>query len=156
MSRVFLERNGLKVEADLSLEELKELMGLANGAASSARRNGHQRMPPPTLPEAERSPEVRFERFLSHLKNRGRTFFDVLKAHPLGIEAGDLAQRLGFNKVTQIGGLIAGGALAFKAQSNGFTLSPDLYYTKITVPKGVRTLTYYPGEVLLELESPHE
>lgn len=153
MPRVVLDREGLKMEADLSLADIKELMGVRSP-------NGHQPYPPkdeqrvsPAAPEAtpaqNSTNEERFKTFYQGISERGRSFFDMLKDHPGGIEANAFAEQLGFTKPTQIGGLVGGG-LSKIADREGLLLS-KLYRKEITNPDGVRTVTFYPGKLLLQV-----
>jgi hypothetical protein len=158
MPKVVLERNGLKIDTDLSVADIRELMGLpAVAVDTSAPKNGqHPDANPNANGAMSADPSVRFKQFLTQVKDRARTFFYELSTHPQGIEANDLAKRLGFTQPNQIGGLIAGGDLQLRAKESGFRLRPDLYYKKITRPNGNRTLTYYPGKELLKMENPHD
>lgn len=150
MPHVILERDGVKMEAELSLAEIKDLMGLksTNGHHPSAPRTD-ERIAAPLLadaPTANLSAEDKLEKFLLLTSDRGRKFVRVLKEHPDGIEAKVFAEKLGFTNPTQIGGLVGGG-LAKTAEKSGLDLA-KLYRKEITTPDGVRTVMFYPGKLL--------
>ena len=146
MPHVILEREGLKMEADLSLADIKELMGLRSSSLNGhipipAALNNEQRQP---IPAALLSPQEQLDQFMRGLSERGRQFVQLLKEHPKGIEVNQLVSRLGFTTASQIGGL-TGGGLAKVAKRTGVRL-PSIYRTQITTPNGVRTVTFYPGK----------
>ena len=146
MPHVILEREGLKIQADLSLADIKELMGVqpSNGHHTASPKNEQQPepVPAPTL-IAPASAEDSLNLFLRGISNRGRQFLDLLKENPAGIEAHDLSLRLGFPNPSAIGGL-TGGGLAKAAKKTGVNLH-RIYRKEITTPGGVRTVMFYPG-----------
>ncbi len=150
MPHVVLERDGLRIETELALSDIKELMGLR---ASQKPPVGALKSGPQVIPALRASatiaaaPHTGFDQFFAEISDRGRNFIRLLSEHPQGIEAKEVARYLGFTKTTQIGGL-AGGGLSKVANRNGFGLG-SLYRKKITTPNGVRTLTFYPTQDLI-------
>lgn len=160
MPHIVLERNGVKIEGDLSLADIKELMGMAsaNGNHSSApvpipaprKRRGRRPKVTNTVTNSEGGD---FEGFIADIADRGRLLINVLKDHPEGINAYELAKRLHFDNPVQIGGVIGGTSMSKFAAKHGIVLS-DVYSRKTTFPDGVRTVTYYPGSLVLKMEKP--
>lgn len=151
MPQVVLERDGLRVQADLSLSDLKELMGIkspnGNHAVQSPKGEQQTHAQTPSIPI-----ESGYQSFLDAVSERGRRFIHLLKENPSGIEVGALALQLGFHKSAQIGGL-TGGGLSPMARKHSIDLS-KVYRTEITKVDGKRTLTFYPGELLRTDEKP--
>jgi hypothetical protein len=141
---VVLEREGLKMQASLTLSEIKELMGLAAS-------NGHK----PEMPTPEIHPSMTqskaevgggYARFIRDISDRGRLFIQTLAENPGGMEASELARRIGYTNARQVGGL-TGGGLAKVAKRTGVKLE-DVYRTEITAPNGIRMLTFYAGKLI--------
>ncbi|MGD0520398.1 MAG: hypothetical protein ABSA48_04005 [Terracidiphilus sp.] len=149
MAKVIVERNDLRIEADLTFDQIKDLMGV-NG------HGGTPKVTPAPTNKAPVSPSARadFNGFVATISDRGRKFISTLKRNEQGIEANDLARALEFNEPKQIGGL-TGGGLAKVAHKQGIDLN-DVYRTEITTPNGKRTLTYYPGRLILNILHPEE
>lgn len=77
-------------------------------------------------------------------------FVDTIKHHSReGVEAFELAQKLGYESPRQIGGL-TGGGLAKAANRFRIPLK-DVYRTEITFPEGKRRVTFYPGKLVVSL-----
>jgi hypothetical protein len=145
MPHVVLERDGLRIEADLSLNDIKDLMGVKSTS------NGHSAQVPASNSSAAQhwvpSSATGYAQFMEDISDRGRKFIELLKANPTGIEANSFAAMLGFTSPSQIGGL-SGGGLAKVAKNTKVDLR-KIYRTEITTPNGNRTVTFYPGELLL-------
>lgn len=146
MPRIFWERNGQKMEAEVSLAEFKDLIGDAPSA--SANQAPPQRASQ-AAPVVKMTIEGSIRDFLQACTDRARELFRMLRNHPEGIEAHSLAAHLGFSNPSQIGGLVGGG-VSKRADKMGVRLG-DLYYKRITHPQGVRTVTFYPGKRLLQV-----
>lgn len=148
MAKVTIRRGDAEFEvSDLTLEEVKELIGV-NG------RTTHQpssiaAVGPIAAPVRQPAKQPDFRGFLDAISDRGRVFVSELKHHPSGIDAYELAKRIGYADPRQIGGL-TGGGLAKIATRYGIKLA-DVYRTEITFPEGKRTVTFYPGKLIVAL-----
>lgn len=89
-----------------------------------------------------------FNGFYSHLPERGKLFIKILKEHPDGIEAGEMASLLGFENANQIGGL-TGGGLSKIAKRFSIKVK-HVYTTDVKFPDGKRRRMFYPGRLLKE------
>jgi len=145
MPTVTVYRDGVRIEANLSLDDLKDLMGLKGSTTNQTPLSERHR--PTPAPISTPSEQVGYKPFLHEISDRGRDFIQVLRENPDGIEIKALASRLGFNSPTQIGGL-TGGGLAKVAKRKKVDLR-KVYRKVITNANGVRTLTFYPGELVL-------
>jgi hypothetical protein len=153
MPKLTLRRNDAEYTIeDLTFEEVKELIGV----------NGHGQHAPsapvlavsikrttPAIPAVVVNPSQDFHGFLSNLSERGQIFITELRKHPEGIEANTFAGKLGYKDARQIGGL-TGGGLAKIAKRFGVRLK-DVYKAAITFPSGQRTVTFFPGKLLMAL-----
>ena len=160
MAKMVLKlEDGQTVEISLTLEEVREL----------AARNGHApasipaAVPTPAPAPPEKEIEMRVatlepdvEGFMAALSDRARSFIEILKKHPHGIEAFALAPLLGLNDPRQIGGF-TGGGLAKIAKKFRIKMK-DIYKSEVTFPNRKRTRMFYPGKVikrqLLQMEKP--
>lgn len=137
MSKVTIKRDGgVTIEADLTFEQIKELTGV-NGYAPAKSATV-------TLIEAKQGPNV--ATFFDSLSEKGKTFVDLLRSAPEGIEAYALANLLAFNSPRQVGGL-TGGSVAKLAKKYGISIK-DVYQSKVSFPEGKRTRIFYPGRLL--------
>lgn len=143
MARVVINRDGLSVEANLSVEELRQLLGLS---AHQVPESHTISVPPPTQLELVRPKD--FAAFYSRLGDRGKKFLDTLMIHPDGIEADALAATIGFRQANQIGGLIGRGISVY-AEKYQLAME-DIYRTDVSFPGGKRIRMFYPGKLLLE------
>jgi len=142
MPNVVLKREGgLTIEADLTFEQIKELVGVNGHAAAIPIRAVPEPHPQKSLPGI---PD--FEGFYSALPPRGKKFIDYMREHPKGIEASVLAPLLGFVNANQIGGL-TGGGLAKMAARYSVSMG-DVYATDVKFPGGKRKRMFYPGKFL--------
>jgi len=145
MAKVTIRRGDMEFAVeDLTVEQIKELVGI-NGYGSHTAP-----VSTPTSPQIMPRPvtkEPNFYAFVGALSQRGQTFIDMLKHHPEGIEANELAGKLGYQDAKQIGGL-TGGGLAKIAKRFNVKLS-DVYRSKITFPGEKRTVTFFPGKYIL-------
>src|SRR5579872_854038 len=138
MTRVIIKRQDMTVEAEVSFDQLKELLGV----------NGHKVDAPlqPQLFEVKQ-PRKRqrlgtkrtikhgdFDAYLKSISDRARNFLDAMRAFPEGVTAGDLAPLLGFKTANQIGGLTGPGVVKI-AEEFGFK-AEDLYTSVVTFPAG--------------------
>lgn len=142
MAKVTIHRpTGDFTVEDITFEELKELVGV----------NGHNPHSAPQSPVKTTLPlRTDYKTFLAHLSDRGRLFVDILKHHPMGIEANDLAAKLDFKDARQIGGL-TGGGIAKIAKRHGIKVR-EIYKMEITSPNGKRTVTFTPGKLVFGSE----
>ena len=141
MARVVLKReNGLTIEADLTFEQIKELVGV-NGYHAVASRQQVESHSQQSLPGIED-----FDAFYNDLPERGKLFIKVLREHPKGIDAATLAPLLDFESGNQIGGL-TGGGLSKTAKRHSIKVR-DIYTTDVKFPDGKRRRMFYPGKLL--------
>lgn len=150
MPHAIIERNGVRVEGDFSVRDLMEILGIHNVALSRAAAAMESVNTPrlfETTAYTSAGPGPRYQAFLGNISDRGRSFVNILRQHPSGIEANALAAELGFQKTSQIGGL-TGGGLSPLAKKHGIEIS-KVYRTEITKVDGQRRLTFYPGDLLL-------
>src|ERR1700722_8463721 len=148
MASVVLERDGMKVNAELKVEELMKLMGLDN----SVLRPAAPAAQPKHLSYTQQAESVNgtggYEQFLRDLSDRGRTFVRILDEHRDGIDAMDLATKLGYNDAKQVGGLTGCGLATMREKAE--VEQQDVYRTEVTNPNGVRILKFYPGKLILK------
>ncbi len=143
MAKVKIRRGDAEFEiTDITFEQLKELVGM---------NNGHQHMSAvPVLIEEPLRPRPvgpDFEGFTNALSERGRAFLAILRQHQKGIEAHELATALGFADARQIGGLTGGGVA--KIAKRFHVNLQHVYSVKVAFPDNKRTVTFYPGKLLL-------
>ncbi|SRR5712692_2788196 len=139
MKATFRLPNGSMVEADLTFEQLKELVGI-NGTSVKARveitpLRGASLDPSTFVPD--------YDNFKKALTAKAKQFLSILRQNPNGTSADHLAERLGFNTPVQIGGM-AGGGLAKTAQKFGVELE-NVYMREIKFENGERRVIYKPG-----------
>lgn len=147
MAKVTIHRpTGNFTVEDLTFEQVKELVGVNGYGSHSAHES------PVSIASSPRSD---YQGFLEHLSDRGKLFVNILKHHPMGIEANELAGKLSFNDARQIGGL-TGGGVAKAAKKCSINLR-HVYRTEIIRSlDGKRKVTFYPGKLVLggEQEKP--
>jgi len=160
MPKVVVERNDLRIEADLSFEQIKELIGVngyrrlaVNVGAPAASVAPATSTPPRSAPTPIQRLQA-FQAFHRILSERGQKFIHILRLNENGIEANQLAQKLGFTEAKQIGGL-TGGGVAKAARKTNVPLQ-DVYRTDITTIEGKRTVMFYPGSLILETSRKEE
>lgn len=152
MPQVIVERDGVRVEGDLSFEFIRELMGLStpNGHVSTASQpvNGHSKAGTSAVPSSipTLSAQESLNLFMREISDNGRTFISLLKESPMGIEANALAQKMGYTTPSQIGGLVGGG-LAKIGKRLGVKMD-KVYIKKIMNMEGKRTVMFYPGKMI--------
>lgn len=137
---VITTKNGETVEISdiqLGVKEIKELAGLnGNGSHTSvSRRVRSISSSTPELPN--------YKAFRESLSERGRKFIDVLRMHPSGILADELAEKLGLHNGVQIGG-VTGGGLAKLAPRFHVDLG-SIYTVEKKFENGMRRTIYRPG-----------
>jgi len=137
--------DGIVIEADLTLAEIKQLMGV----------NGHNVISPPEIsPESAKNQKSQKQcdhhELYRHISDRARRFLRILFEHTNGIEVNALYPFLGFKSASQIGGL-TGPGLTTIAKKFGFTKSSDIYISQVTFPNGARTRMFYLGKKLRSL-----
>ena len=147
MARVVIKREGgLTIEADLTFDQVKELMEV-NGHGSPRKEIAPKE---PPRKEAHQQSGFHgtgdFEVFLLSLNDNGKAFIRVLTQYPVGIEVHQLATEMGLNDATQVGG-VTGGGLAKHAKEHSINMS-DVYRSEITFPNGERRRMFYPGKLL--------
>ncbi len=157
MPQVRLEREGLRLEAELSLNDIRELFGVkvvSNGnhapipaAVPAFRPVKEIRSAAATETITIPSPETAYANFMNAISDNGRKFLHILRQNPAGVEASQMMEHLGFTNVNQIGGL-TGGGLVRLGRKFGVD-APDIYRSEITTSNGKRKVTYYPGEAVL-------
>lgn len=156
MAKVTVRRGDAVFEiTDLSFDQVKELIGVNghNPVATKLSIPANEDLPQP-IQIAARRPD--FTAFLNAISDRGRDFIRLLRDHPQGIEANELAGKLGYQDARQIGGL-TGGGLAKGAKKHSVRLK-DVYRAVISFPNGKRTVTFFPQKLIkglsLEQEKP--
>jgi hypothetical protein len=160
MPKVTIRREGITVEAELTFDQVKELVGV----------NGHRPIADPAQSQLfeVKSTESRsrrkkvstkraikpgdFKDFYRGLSERARQFLNIVHDNPGGISAEKLAPTLGFNTANQIGGLTGPGVVKI-AHGYGFK-ADDLYTSVVTFVGTKRERMFYPGKLLLEMEKP--
>jgi len=155
MSKITIRRADMTIEAELSFDQLKELLGM-NGHKPS----GEQ----PQLFEVVNEPRRKrrtatkphiqhgdMSAYLRGLSTRAKNFLNTVREHPQGIDAEELAPALGFATANQIGGLTGPGVVKI-AKQYGFNAG-DLYTSAVTFPNGKRKRMFYPGKLLLRNEA---
>ena len=147
MPKVTIKREGLTIEAEVTFNELKELVGVNTA-------NGHKPSPlaaplpsrPEPIPISGDVPSL--DKFMASLSEKARLFISVMREHPKGIEASELAPLIGFSTANQIGGL-TGPGISTMAKKLGIKPS-DIYKSEIIFPGGVRKRMFYPGRLLVQ------
>lgn len=146
MANVTIRRDGAEYEvSDLTFEQVKELVG-ANGY-------GHHAPQVRVPADSQLKTDLKdiYAEFVNELSDRGRDFIRIVRQHFAGgIEANDLAAKLGFQDARQIGGL-TGGGVAKIAKRHGVKMK-DIYRAETTFPGGKRTVTFYPGKLVLAMD----
>jgi hypothetical protein len=146
MAKVTIRRDGAEFEInDLTFEQVKELVGV----------NGYGRHAPQVRVSADSQLKADlkdiYAEFVNDLSERGRDFLRIVRQHFAGgIEANTLAGKLGFQDARQIGGL-TGGGISKIAKRHGIKVK-DIYRAETTFPTGKRTVTFYPGKLLLAMD----
>jgi hypothetical protein len=122
--------------SDLSFDQVKELVGV-NGHAT---KDVIQRFP--------REPD--YEGFKKSLSENAQKFLKILRENPSGINAEHLADKLGFNSGTQIGGMTGGG---ISKNANKYKLElTDIYTIEVDQQNGQRVTVYKPGKEIARLQ----
>ena len=152
MPKVVIKRDGFEIEADLTLEEIKNLAGLGSSGrkaeppaepprAASAVTPIRGKLTPKTTPD--------FSSFLKDISDRAQKFLRIMRENPEGIDARDLAPLLDFKNPAQIGGL-TGPGLSKVARRHGIKIA-DVYRSEIIFPGGMRKRMFYPGKLTLAM-----
>lgn len=152
MPKVVIKREGLEIEADLTLDEIKNLAGLSSeqkAAAPEAQRasnvvtpiRGRQGAAPKAAPD--------FASFWIDISPRAQKFMKIVRQYPNGIDARELAPKLDFSNPAQIGGL-TGPGLSKVARRHGIKIA-DIYRSEIIFPGGERKRMFYPGKLTLAM-----
>jgi hypothetical protein len=151
MPKVTIKREGgLTLEADLSFDQIKELVSTTNGhkpevTPVQAPHHGTRRA-------VKRSPkgEPNFHAFIKGLSERALNFMKILHDHPEGIDAIALTPMLGFENPAQLGGL-TGPGLSKLAEKHGIK-TEDLYRSEVIFPGGVRKRMFHAGPLVAGME----
>lgn len=105
---VITQKNGTRIEVsdiDLTIAQLRELAGL----------NGHTPEQPGLFVDSTGirvSPSIGgpdYDGFKEAMTDKAKMFFEFLSANPNGISNEALAEQLGFENPTAIGGMLGGG-----------------------------------------------
>ena len=147
MAKVTLRRGEDEfVISDLTFEQVKELVGV-NGYSSHAPKQPTSApvMAPPQLLPLRND----YAGFSKNISDRGRLFLNTLQHHPNGIDSNTLAGKLGFHDARQIGGL-TGAGITRVAKKHGVK-AKDIYRAEVTFAGNKRTVTFYPGKLILEM-----
>jgi hypothetical protein len=144
MAKVTVRRGDTEFAVeDVTFEQIKELIGV-NGYGS------HTPAATPGVPQMMLravTKEPNFYAFVGALSERGKTFISILKNHPEGIEANELAGKLGYQDARQIGGLTGGGLAKIAKRFNVKLV--DVYRARVTFPGEKRTVTFFPGKYIV-------
>jgi hypothetical protein len=142
-TNVKISMEGKTIEVSgLSLSEIKELIGMNGHAPVSTRapRVSTNKNAAPRVINGE--PD--YVNFRNALSEKGKQFLDILKQHPHGLDADDMAEKLGFKTSNQIGGTAGGGMSRIAPR---FNVEMDNLYTRETTFKnGDRHTLYKPGK----------
>jgi hypothetical protein len=154
MSKITIRRADMTIEAELSFDQLKELLGV-NGHRPSAEQPQLFEVvkEPRRKRRAATKPHIQQGDMTAYLRNvsaRAKKFLNTVRDHPQGIEVEELVSVLGFNTANQIGGLTGPGVVKI-AKEYGFE-AEDLYTSVITFTDGKRKRMFYPGKLLLRDE----
>jgi hypothetical protein len=154
MPKVVIKRDGLEIEAELTLDEIKSLAGLStNGhkpvAAPVAATQEPQRTAVMPIRSKGNQRAADFPGFWRAISERAQKFLRIMREHEHGIEAHDLAPLLGFANPAQIGGLTGPGLTKVGAKYG--IKSSELYRSEIVFPGGVRKRMFYPGKLTLAM-----
>lgn len=152
MPKVTIKRDGLEIEAELTLDEIKSLAGLsANGQKSHAPPPEPQRATAitPIRGRVSTKPVPDFAGFWGAISERAQKFLRIMHEHPNGIDARDLTPLLDFTNPSQIGGL-TGPGLTRIGEKYGIKGS-ELYRSEIIFPGGERKRMFYPGKLTLAM-----
>jgi hypothetical protein len=130
--------SGLVIEVpEMTVENLKELIG-TNGHISAG-ANVHRATSGPDYDGLKKS-----------LSENARKFLRILRDNPSGINADNLAEKLGFKSGTQIGGMTGGG---ISKNANKFHVElTDIYAIEVSQQNGQRVTTYKPGKEIAKLQ----
>jgi hypothetical protein len=139
---VITNKGGQTVEisdVQLTVQEIKELAGL-NGHGRGADANVVRRVR--RFPRIEENPN--YEAFGEALSDKGRKFVEVLRQHPNGISADELAEKLGLHSAVQIGGVTGGGLSKLAGRFNvGLN---TIYIVEKRFENGTRRTLFRPGK----------
>lgn len=149
MPKITIKRDNVTIEADVTFDQLKELVGVNH--------NGHVEAQPslPIMEHDQPSRRIRmvatindFERLWNRLSENAKRFITVIRSYPDGIEATELAPLLGLKTANQIGGL-TGPGISKIAEKFGIK-AEDIYRSQVIFPGGVRKRMFYPGRLVLQ------
>jgi hypothetical protein len=155
MPKVTIKRDGFEVEADLTLDEIKNLFSNNGHKASAPAPEAPQpRSTPaplvtPIRGKATQKPAPDFAGFWKSISERAQSFLRIMRDNPKGIDGRDLAPLLGFTNPSQLGGLTGPGMTKI-GQRFGIK-SADLYRSEIVFPNGDRKRMFYPGKLTLAM-----
>jgi hypothetical protein len=155
MPKVVIKRDGLEIEADLTLDEIKNLAGISsNGHKASVLAPEPPRPAPapvvtPIRGKGPQKPAPDFAGFWKSISERAQTFLRIMRDNPKGIDGRDLAPLLGFTNPSQLGGLTGPGMT--KIGTRFGIKSADLYRSEVIFPNGERKRMFYPGKLTLAM-----
>lgn len=130
--------------SDLSFDQIKELAGL-NGHVSSGNSLRAKKKEAAPLLGFTPAPRVNdYAGFKKALTDKARKFFRVLHDNPNGISSDRLAEALGFERGSQIGGMTGGGIVKIAATFGVDVKTLYRHEAKFSMAEG-RRVTYYPG-----------
>jgi hypothetical protein len=143
-----ITKTGYTLEiSGLSLHEIKDLAGLNGHASANVRapRTTSNGKPTPARPT-----EPDYHGFFLALSEKGKKFVQVLQHHPSGLKADDMAQLMGFQSATQIGGT-TGGGMSRLAPTYGVNLD-NVYIADVSFAGGSRNTVYKPGRDIAKVQ----
>lgn len=134
----------------LSLQEIKDLVGLNGHASPNVRTVSRTSSSPSSKPTPARPSEPDYHGFFVALSDKGKRFIQALQSQPDGIKADDMAALMGFQNSAQIGGT-TGGGMSRLAPTFGVVLE-NVYTTDTTFIGGIRRTVYRAGRDIAKVQ----
>lgn len=133
------DANGLVYEfVDIPLERIGQVRAQFG-------QNGHL-----AVADVKHSKEPDYIGLKRSLSENAKKFLRILRENPAGINADNLADKLGFKSGTQIGGM-TGGGISKNANKYHVELT-DIYLIEVSQHEGQRVTTYKPGKEIAKLQ----
>lgn len=153
---IITRKNGEVIQlSNLTDQLVRELLGVSSASNGSGHaeltthaRRGRPRKQPVSMRINDGVPD--YAGFKKTISDSGRKFIEVLRQHPNGILADDLAEKIGLRNAVQIGG-ITGGGLAKVAQRFNVELQ-NVYTIEKKFENGMRSTTYRPGREIARVQ----
>jgi hypothetical protein len=145
--------NGDVIElSNLTDQLVRELLGVnsnnGSGHAPPPARRGRPRKQSVSMRINDGTPD--YAGFKKTISESGRKFIEVVRQHPNGIVADELAEKIGLKNAVQIGG-ITGGGLAKVARRFNVELA-NVYTIEKKFENGMRETRYRPGKEIARVQ----